>query len=75
MQNNSIIPLVKQAMLDHIEDHGEFLDDKDYEQWFVKYYLHFSTMVSNHPTSSKKKRINHSRSLWAPENMQTWMTR
>ena len=66
MQNNSVIPLVKQAMLEH----GEFIDDKDYEQWFVKYYLHFSTMVSNHPTSSKKKK-----SLWAPENMQTWMTR
>jgi hypothetical protein len=55
MQSNSVIPLVKQAMLDHEKD-TPFLDDKDYEQWFVKYYLHFSSIISNHPTSNKKKR-------------------
>jgi hypothetical protein len=58
MQTNSVIPLVKQAMIDHEKDVGPFSDDKDYEQWFVKYYLHFSTMISNHPTSAKKKRNN-----------------
>jgi hypothetical protein len=69
MQTSSVIPLVKQAMLDHIEEHGEFLDNKDYEQWFVKYYLHYSSMISNHPTSSKKKQ---SRSIWSPDNLK-WM--
>lgn len=69
MQTSSVIPLVKQAMLDHIEEHGEFADNKDYEQWFVKYYLHYSSMISNHPTSSKKK---HSKSTWSPENLK-WM--
>jgi hypothetical protein len=58
MQTNNVIPLVKKALADHVEDHGDFIDDKDYEQWFVKYYLHFSNMISNHPTSSKKKRNN-----------------
>lgn len=72
MQTNSVIPLVKQAMLDHVEEHGDFVDDKDYEQWFVKYYLHFSQMISNHPTSSKKKRNAFT---WAPENMQKWMSK
>ena len=71
MQSNSVIPLVKQAMLDHIVEVGPFLDDKDYEQWFVKYYLHFSAIVSNHPTSSKKK----SRSMWAPENLPKWTSK
>ena len=75
MQTSNVIPLVKKAMIDHVEEHGEFLDNKDYEQWFVKYYLHFSDMISNHPTSSKKKRINHSRSLWAPENLPNWMSK
>jgi hypothetical protein len=69
MQTSNVIPLVKQAMLDHIEEHGEFLDNKDYEQWFVKYYLHYSNMISNHPTSSKKKQ---SKSMWSPENLK-WM--
>jgi hypothetical protein len=39
MHQNNIITLVKQAMLDHEQDIGPFLDDKDYEQWFVKYYM------------------------------------
>jgi hypothetical protein len=69
MQTSNVIPLVKQAMLDHIEEHGEFADNKEYEQWFVKYYLHFSTIISNHPTSSKKKQ---SKSAWSPENLK-WM--
>lgn len=69
MQTSNVIPLVKQAMLDHIEEHGEFADNKEYEQWFVKYYLHYSSMISNHPTSSKKKQ---SRSMWSPENLK-WM--
>ena len=72
MQNSRVIPLVKKAMIDHVEDHGEFLDDKDYEQWFVKYYLHFSNMVSNHPTSSKKKKNPF---LWAPENLPSWTSK
>ena len=58
MRTNNVIPLVKKALADHVEDHGDFIDDKDYEQWFVKYYLHFSNMISNHPTSAKKKRNN-----------------
>jgi hypothetical protein len=69
MPHNNIIALVKQALADHKQEHGEFLDDKEYEEWFVKYYLHYSAMMSNHPTSSKKK----SRSIWSPENMQKWM--
>lgn len=69
MQTSSVIPLVKQAMLDHIEEHGEFADNKEYEQWFVKYYLHYSSMISNHPTSSKKKQ---SKSMWSPDNLK-WM--
>jgi hypothetical protein len=56
MQYDNVIPLVKKAMLEHEEDLGPFLDDKDYEQWFVKYYLHFSKIVSNHPTSAKNKK-------------------
>jgi hypothetical protein len=75
MQTNNVIPLVKQAMLDHEQEVGPFLDDKDYEQWFVKYYLHFSSIISNHPTSSKKRKTNHSRSLWAPENLPKWTTK
>ncbi len=69
MHQSKVINLVKQAMLDHIEEHGEFADNKEYEQWFVKYYLHFSSMISNHPTSAKKKQ---SKSLWSPENLK-WM--
>jgi len=69
MQTNSVIPLVKQAMIDHEKDIGPFADDKEYEQWFVKYYLHFSTIISNHPTSSKKKQ---SKSIWSPDNLK-WM--
>ena len=69
MQTSSVIPLVKQAMIDHVEEHGEFADNKEYEQWFVKYYLHYSAMISNHPTSSKKKQ---SRSMWSPDNLK-WM--
>jgi hypothetical protein len=65
MHHNNVIDLVKQALAEH----GEFLDDKDREQWFVKYYLHFSSMVSNHPTSTKKKQ---SRSMWSPDNLK-WM--
>jgi hypothetical protein len=65
MHQSKVITLVKQAMLDHEKDHGK-LPDKEYEQWFVKYYLHFSSMVSNHPTSAKKR---HSKSMWSPENL------
>ena len=61
MHQSKVINLVKKAMTEHIEEHGEFADNKEYEQWFVKYYLHFSSMISNHPTSSKKK---ESRSAW-----------
>lgn len=64
MHHNNVIDLVKQALTEH----GEFLDDKEREQWFVKYYLHFSAMQSNHPTSTKKK----SRSMWSPDNLK-WM--
>jgi hypothetical protein len=71
MHQSKVIPLVKQAMIDHENDNGPFLDDKDYEQWFVKYYLHFSSIISNHPTSSKKK----SRSMWSPENLPKWTTK
>lgn len=59
MHQSKVIPLVKKALADHEIDNGPFLDDKDYEQWFVKYYLHFSSVISNHPTSTKK------RSLWS----------
>ena len=69
MHTSSVIPLVKQAMIDHVEEHGEFADNKEYEQWFVKYYLHYSAMISNHTTSSKKKQ---SRSMWSPDNLK-WM--
>lgn len=72
MHQSKVITLVKQAMTDHVQEHGEFVDDKDYEQWFVKYYLHYSSMISNHPTSSKKR---ESRSLWSPENMQKWISK
>jgi hypothetical protein len=69
MPHSNTIALVKEAMIEHVQVHGEFIDDKDYEQWFVKYYLHFSQIQSNHPTSSKKKQ---SRSMWSPENLK-WM--
>ena len=64
MQYDKVIPLVKKAMLEHEEDLGPFLDDKDYEQWFVKYYLHFSKIVSNHPTSSKNKKSKGYTPTW-----------
>ena len=57
MQSNSIIPLVKQAMLDHVQDHGDFLDDKDYEQWFVKYYMYYmdeTNLTATTPQNRKK---------------------
>ena len=41
MQTSKIIAQVKKALSDHVEEHGEFLDEKDYEQWFVKYYVHY----------------------------------
>jgi hypothetical protein len=65
MHQSKVIDLVKQAMIDHEQDHGK-LPDKD---WFVKYYMHFSSMISNHPTSTKKKQ---SRSMWSPDNLK-WM--
>lgn len=68
MPHSKTIALVKEAMIEHVQEHGEFVDDKDYEQWFVKYYLHYSSMLSNHPTSSKKR----SKSFWSPENLK-WM--
>lgn len=71
MHQSKVIPLVKQAMIDHEVEVGPFLDDKDYEQWFVKYYLHFSSIISNHPTSAKKR----SRSNWAPENLPKWTSK
>jgi hypothetical protein len=64
MQYDKVIPLVKKAMLEHEEDLGPFLDDKDYEQWFVKYYLHFSKIVSNHPTSAKNKKSKGYTPTW-----------
>ena len=67
MQYDNVMPLVKKAMIEHEEDLGPFLDDKDYEQWFVKYYLHFSKIVSNHPTSAINKRSRRFPSVWAPE--------
>jgi hypothetical protein len=57
MQTNNIIALVKQAMLDHVEDNGDFLDDKDYEQWFVKYYMYYmdeSNLTSSTPQNHRK---------------------
>ena len=71
MHQSNIISLVKQAMADYEEENGPFLDDKDYEQWFVKYYLHFSAIVSNHPTSAKKR----SKSMWSPENLPKWTSK
>ena len=44
-------------MLDHIEDNGDFLDDKDYEQWFVKYYMYYmdeSNLTAATPQNHKK---------------------
>jgi hypothetical protein len=64
MQYDNVIPLVKKAMLEHEEDLGPFLDDKDYEQWFVKYYLHFSKIVSSHPTSATNKRSKRHSPTW-----------
>ena len=57
MQTSNIISLVKQAMLDHVDDNGPFLDDKDYEQWFVKYYMYYmdsSNLTSTTPQNRKK---------------------
>jgi hypothetical protein len=57
MQTNNIIALVKQAMLDHVEYNGDFLDDKDYEQWFVKYYMYYmdeSNLTSSTPQNHRK---------------------
>ena len=57
MQTSNIITLVKQAMVDHEEENGPFLDDKDYEQWFVKYYMYYmdNTGLSSPTTQSHKK--------------------
>jgi hypothetical protein len=57
MQTSNIISLVKQAMLDHVDDNGPFLDDKDYEQWFVKYYMYYmdqSNLTATTPQNRKK---------------------
>ena len=61
MHQNNIITLVKQAMVDHEQDIGPFLDDKDYEHWFVKYYMYYmdqsnisSTTPQNHKKNGKR---------------------
>jgi hypothetical protein len=57
MQTSNIITLVKQAMVDHEQDIGPFLDDKDYEQWFVKYYMYYmdkSNLTATTPQNHKK---------------------
>jgi len=57
MHQSNIIALVKQAMVDHEQDIGPFLDDKDYEQWFVKYYMYYmdnSNISSATPQNHKK---------------------
>ena len=44
-------------MLDHVDDNGPFLDDKDYEQWFVKYYMYYmdqSNLSATTPQNHKK---------------------
>jgi len=44
-------------MLDHVDDNGPFLDDKDYEQWFVKYYMYYmdqSNLTATTPQNRKK---------------------
>lgn len=57
MQKNNIISLVKNALADHQEKHGKFIDDKDYEQWFVKYYVYYmdetNLLKSTTPTHTK----------------------
>lgn len=68
MHQSKVITLVKQALADHIQEHGQFADDKEYEQWFVKYYMHYSDVIANHPS----KRSKGSRSTWSPENLK-WM--
>jgi hypothetical protein len=45
-KTSNIIPLVKKALADHKKEHGDFLDDKDYEHWFVKYYVHYMDSVN-----------------------------
>jgi hypothetical protein len=57
MPQSNIVALVKKAMLDHEQDIGPFLDDKDYEQWFVKYYMYYmdqSNLTATTPQNHKK---------------------
>ena len=44
-------------MVDHEEENGPFLDDKDYEQWFVKYYMYYmdNTGLSSPTPQNHKK--------------------
>jgi hypothetical protein len=58
MQTSNIIPLVKQAMLDHVDDNGPFLDDKDYEQWFVKYYMYYMDQGNLTATTAQNRKKN-----------------
>ena len=57
MHQSNIIALVKQAMADHEEENDPFLDDKDYEHWFVKYYMYYmdkSNLTATTPQNKKK---------------------
>ena len=56
MHKSNIISLVKNALIDHQEKHGT-LDDKEYEQWFVKYYMYYmdeSNLTATTPQNRKK---------------------
>ena len=57
-KTDSIINLVKKALADHKDEHGDFLDDKDYEQWFVKYYMYYMDESNLTATTAQNRKKN-----------------
>lgn len=53
--HDSVISLVNKAMLWHEENIAPFLDDKDHEEWYVKYYMHFSEQAATDYTWTPQK--------------------
>jgi hypothetical protein len=54
---SKLLTNVKQALADHQAKHGK-LDDKDYEKWFVHYYLEVSEKLSKPIKNHRKNGLN-----------------
>jgi hypothetical protein len=57
MHMSKLLTNVKQALADHQAKHGK-LDDKDYEKWFVHYYLELSEKLSKPIKNHRKNGLN-----------------